>query len=52
MHKEGIATRHILLIWVVVVLASGAAAALGYGLLNGASDNTVALIEAFAGGQY
>ena len=50
MHKEGIATRHILLIWVMVVLASGAAAALGYGLLKGASDNTVALIEAFAGG--
>jgi ZIP family zinc transporter len=50
MHKEGIATRHILLIWLLVVLASGAAAALGYGLLKGASDSTVALIEAFAGG--
>ena len=50
MHKEGIARRHILLIWVVVVLASGAAAALGYGLLKDASGNTVALIEAFAGG--
>jgi zinc transporter, ZIP family len=49
-HKEGIATRHILLIWMLVVLASGAAAALGYGLLKGASGNTVALIEAFAGG--
>jgi ZIP family zinc transporter len=34
----------------VVVLVSGGAAALGYGLLQGASDNTVALIEAFAGG--
>lgn len=50
MHKERIATRHILLIWTVVVLVSGGAAALGYGLLQGASDNTVALIEAFAGG--
>ena len=50
MRKEGIATRKILLIWLLVVLASGAAAALGYGLLKGASDNTVALIEAFAGG--
>jgi ZIP family zinc transporter len=50
MHKEAIATRHILLIWLLVVLASGAAAALGYGLLKGASGNTVALIEAFAGG--
>jgi ZIP family zinc transporter len=50
MRKEKIATRHILLIWLLVVLASGAAAALGYGLLKGASDNTVALIEAFAGG--
>jgi zinc transporter, ZIP family len=50
MRKEGIARRHILLIWLVVVLASGAAAALGYGLLKDASGNTVALIEAFAGG--
>jgi zinc transporter, ZIP family len=50
MRKEGIARRRILLIWVVVVLASGAAAALGYGLLKDASGNTVALIEAFAGG--
>lgn len=50
MRKQGIARRQILLIWVVVVLASGAAAALGYGLLKGASGNTVALIEAFAGG--
>jgi ZIP family zinc transporter len=50
MRKEGITRRHIMLIWLVVVLASGAAAALGYGLLKDASDNTVALIEAFAGG--
>jgi ZIP family zinc transporter len=50
MRKEGVARRQILLIWLVVVLASGAAAALGYGLLSGASGNTVALIEAFAGG--
>jgi ZIP family zinc transporter len=50
MRKEGNSRRHILLIWLVVVLASGAAAALGFGLLNGASGNTVALIEAFAGG--
>jgi ZIP family zinc transporter len=50
MRKEGISRRHILLMWLEVVLASGAAAALGYGLLQGASDNTVALIEAFAGG--
>ena len=50
MRKEGIPRRRILLIWGVVVLASGAAAALGYGLLKDASGNTVALIEAFAGG--
>ncbi len=50
MRKEGISRRQILLIWLAVVLASGAAAALGFGLLNGAGDNTVALIEAFAGG--
>jgi ZIP family zinc transporter len=50
MRAEGLSVRHILTTWLVVVLVSGAAAAAGYGLLKGASDNTVALIEAFAGG--
>jgi zinc transporter, ZIP family len=33
-----------------VVLASGLAAALGYGVLSGASGNAVGLVQAFAGG--
>jgi ZIP family zinc transporter len=50
MREERIGTRHVLLTWVVVVLISGIAAAAGYGLLEGASGNTLALLEAFAGG--
>lgn len=50
MREEGIGTRHVLGTWIVVVLVSAIAAAAGYGLLQDASDNTVALIQAFAGG--
>ncbi len=50
MREEGIGTRHVLITWVVVLLISGISAAAGYGLLEGASGNTVALLEAFAGG--
>jgi ZIP family zinc transporter len=50
MRQEGIGTRHVLITWVVVLLISGISAAAGYGLLEGASGNTVALLEAFAGG--
>lgn len=50
MREEGIGTRHVLITWVVVLLISGASAAAGYGLLEGAGGNTVALLEAFAGG--
>ena len=50
MHEEQIGTRHVLFTWVIVVLVSGLAAATGYGLLHDASDNTIALLEAFAGG--
>lgn len=50
MRKEGIGPRHVLITWVVVLLISGASAAAGYGLLEGAGGNTVALLEAFAGG--
>lgn len=50
MREEGIGTRHVLITWVVVLLISGASAAAGYGLLQGAGGNTVALLEAFAGG--
>ena len=50
MRMEGLSVWHILRTWLLVVAVSGAAAAAGYGLLEGASDNTIALIEAFAGG--
>ena len=36
--------------WTIVVLVSAGAAAVGYGALDGASDQTVGLIQAFAGG--
>jgi zinc transporter, ZIP family len=36
--------------WAVVVVVSAISAALGYGLLDGASGNLVGLIQAFAGG--
>jgi ZIP family zinc transporter len=50
MCTQGLGTRRVLGRWVVVVLASTVAAAAGYGLLEDASDGTVALIQAFAGG--
>lgn len=50
MREEGIGARHVLITWVVVLLISGVSAAAGYGLLEGAGRNTVALLEAFAGG--
>jgi ZIP family zinc transporter len=36
--------------WAAIVLLSGASAALGYSLLDGASENFVAFTQAFAGG--
>jgi zinc transporter, ZIP family len=50
MRETGASTRHILTTWSWVVLVSAVASAAGYGLLEGASGNTVALIQAFAGG--
>jgi ZIP family zinc transporter len=50
MRKSGVATRHVLAVWLGVVLISGIAAAAGYGLLEGASDDWIGLIQAFAGG--
>ena len=50
MREAGASTWHVMSIWIWVVLASAIAAAAGYGLLENASGNTVALIEAFAGG--
>jgi zinc transporter, ZIP family len=40
----------VLRVWIAVMLVSGAAAAVGYALLDGASDDWVGLIQAFAGG--
>jgi zinc transporter, ZIP family len=40
----------VLTTWAVVVVVSAISAALGYGLLDGASGNLVGLIQAFAGG--
>jgi ZIP family zinc transporter len=50
MREAGRPASRILLTWGLVVAVSAAAAALGYGLLDGASGDTVGLIQAFAGG--
>ncbi len=42
--------RSVIAMWAGIVLLSGIAAALGYMLLDGASDNLVAWTQAFAGG--
>ena len=50
MRKSGVGARHILAVWLGVVAISAIAAAAGYGLLEGASDDWIGLIQAFAGG--
>jgi zinc transporter, ZIP family len=50
MRRTGVGARHVLAIWLGVFLISGIAAAAGYGLLEGASDDWIGLIQAFAGG--
>jgi ZIP family zinc transporter len=40
----------ILLLWLGIALASGVAAAIGYGVLGSASDQVIAYVKAFAGG--
>jgi zinc transporter, ZIP family len=50
MRKSGAGAGHVLRVWLVVVLVSGIAAAAGYVLLDGASDDWIGLIQAFAGG--
>ena len=50
MKQEKVPAAHILKTWVVVVLVSGLAAAVGYGALEDAGPDTVALLEAFAAG--
>jgi zinc transporter, ZIP family len=50
MQKAGHSRRWILTLWTGVMLISALAAAAGYGLLGGASDNVVAFVQAFAAG--
>jgi zinc transporter, ZIP family len=48
--KRGHSRGYVLGVWLLVVVVSAISAALGYGGLDGASGNTVGLIQAFAGG--
>lgn len=50
MKRAGKSTRHILAIWATVTIVSAIAALLGYLFLDGASENFVAAIQAFAAG--
>ena len=50
MRKAGRSTRYILGLWVAVLAASTVAAALGYGVLSGASGTVIAVIQSFAAG--
>jgi ZIP family zinc transporter len=50
MRMAGQSSGHVLAVWSIVVIVAAISAALGYGLLDGASANTIAVIQAFAGG--
>lgn len=50
MRMTGQRAGRVLTTWAVVVVVSAISAALGYGLLDGATGNTIGLIQAFAGG--
>lgn len=50
MRAQGIGRGQILRRWSLVTVTCAAAAAAGYGLLESASDNTIGLLQAFAGG--
>ena len=50
MRMAGQSVGHVLAVWSIVVIVAAISAALGYGLLDGASGNTIAVIQAFAGG--
>jgi ZIP family zinc transporter len=50
LQKAGHSRTWILLLWSGVALVSALAAAFGYGVLGGASANTIGIIQAFAGG--
>lgn len=50
MCDQGLGLRTVLRRWAIVVLASTAAAAIGFGLLDEATGDVIGLIQAFAGG--
>ncbi len=50
MRMTGQRSGRVLTTWALVVVVSAISAALGYGLLDGASGNAIGLIQAFAGG--
>ncbi|MDQ3887209.1 MAG: ZIP family zinc transporter [Actinomycetota bacterium] len=50
LRKAGHSVRWILGLWLAVAVVSAAAAAVGYGLLGGASPTSIAVVQAFAAG--
>jgi ZIP family zinc transporter len=50
MRSEGRSVAYIMRLWTFVVVASTVSAALGYGLLGGAGETTLAFTETFAAG--
>jgi ZIP family zinc transporter len=50
LHKAGRSTRWIMGLWLGVALIAALAAAIGYGVLGDASENTIGFIQAFAAG--
>jgi zinc transporter, ZIP family len=50
LRRAGHSERYVIGLWSAVMVVSALAAALGYALLGGASDNLIAAIQAFAAG--
>ena len=50
MRRAGSSALHVLGIWSAVTLVSGLAAAIGFALMDGVSDDVIAFIQAFAAG--
>ncbi len=50
MKRDGRSVGYVLRLWTLVVMASTVSAALGYGLLGGAGETTLAFTETFAAG--
>jgi ZIP family zinc transporter len=50
LHASGRQARQILGLWLILALVCGAAAAIGYAVLDGARPGTVAIVMAIAGG--